>query len=174
MVVAARTCFSVCRALMGAPGTTAPCGSVTRPLTLAKLIASCACTVRTDATEQQAAITRQPHKPVFLTPHRGGRKNLPLHSYNLDPETPIPAGNPPLRTRVEAGFSPPGYPLGCQESQGRGGGARGVGRTSGADCARSGDERAMRSGRSTETPIGITAISVVSCVSGSDEQLHAS
>ena len=30
----------------------------------------------------------------------------------------------------------------------------------------------MRSGTSTETPIGITAISVVSIVSGSDEQLH--
>ncbi len=42
VTVSAVTFVSVCRALTWAPGTTAPCGSVTRPLTLAKLIASCA------------------------------------------------------------------------------------------------------------------------------------
>ena len=42
--------------------------------------------MRTDAAAQQAAKTRQPHKPVFMTPHRGGLKDLPLHRYNLDPE----------------------------------------------------------------------------------------
>jgi len=33
-----------------------------------------------------------------MTPHRGGLKDLPLHRYNLDPETPLPAGPRPAAT----------------------------------------------------------------------------
>jgi len=125
-------------------------------------------------------MTRQPHKPVFNeSPSRRVQKDPSLQRYvearlqtRLNPSAGLKIRR--YMPRRGGASAPPGYPLSCQESEGRGGGESGVGRTSGADCARSGDERAMRSGRPTEMPIGTTAISVVISVSGSDEQLHAS
>src|SRR4030095_672333 len=57
---------SVWRALTCAPGTTAPCASVTRPLTLAKLSASWACTARADAAAQHAATIRLQSQVVLM------------------------------------------------------------------------------------------------------------
>jgi hypothetical protein len=64
-------------------------------------------------------------------------------------------------------------PFKGQESDGRGGGDSGLGRTSGTDGARSDGTDAVEFGSPIEMPAGTTAISVVRRVSGSDGQLHA-
>ena len=61
----------------------------------------------------------------------------------------------------------------CQENEGFGGGDRGARRTSGAGVVRPRSEMVADSGTAIPMPPGMTAISVVSSVSGSAEQLHA-
>src|SRR5207253_8640575 len=53
----------VCSATTSAPGTTAPCGSTTRPLTLAELMVSCANAGSDRNTEHTHANTHRMHTP---------------------------------------------------------------------------------------------------------------